>query len=453
MSEKYSFNLDALEDALERDNAILLGDYNKVTKRTRINFKCSCGKEYNKVCLDIVSRAGAFCKECTTSNATIKLHNTLNEKKEPVCCTLEALYDIIKRDNAELIEDYKVITVKSIINFRCNCGEISSKNCKQLIQVSGAFCKECTKDRRVKALKETNIRRYGVECTVHAPGIKEKIIENNIKKYGVENLFKSKEIRNKIKETINDKYGVEHIMHLKEIKDKIKKTNIKKYGVENVMYDEDIKNKLKQTNLERYGVEHSLQNEEIKNKTKQTILNRYGVDHNSKMPEFVTKTKATFMKKYGVDNPNKTKEVRDKIKKTTLERYGVEHTSQSQEIMEKTQNSAKKYKEYLMPSGKVRKVQGYEPFALDILNKLYTEDDIKTDRKEVPRIKYTTNDKCRYYFPDIYIPSKNQIIEVKSTWTYKCKNDNIKEKTNATKEAGYEYEIWVFDSKGNRSIY
>lgn len=120
--------------------------------------------------------------------------------------------------------------------------------------------------------------------------------------------------------------------------------------------------------------------------------------------------------------------------------------------MEKAQKNSKKYKEYTMPSGAIRNVQGYEPFALDILNKLYTEDEIKTDRKDVPRIKYTANDKCRYYFPDIYIPSKNMIIEVKSTWTYKCKQDNIKEKAEATIAAGYTYEIWVFDRNGNSEI-
>ena len=44
----------------------------------------------------------------------------------------------------------------------------------------------------------------------------------------------------------------------------------------------------------------------------------------------------------------------------------------------------------------------------------------------------------------------NKIIEVKSTWTYKCKLDNIFHKEKATKELGYTYEFWVFDSKGKR---
>jgi hypothetical protein len=32
----------------------------------------------------------------------------------------------------------------------------------------------------------------------------------------------------------------------------------------------------------------------------------------------------------------------------------------------------------------------------------------------------------------------------------KSKVDNIREKESATKMAGYEYEIWVIDGKGNK---
>ena len=82
--------------------------------------------------------------------------------------------------------------------------------------------------------------------------------------------------------------------------------------------------------------------------------------------------------------------------------------------------------------------------------KEYAEDDIYTDRKHVPRITYHINEISKYYFPDIYIKNHNKIIEVKSTWTYKCKRDNIQEKAEATRRAGYDYEIWIYDKKGNR---
>ena len=51
---------------------------------------------------------------------------------------------------------------------------------------------------------------------------------------------------------------------------------------------------------------------------------------------------------------------------------------------------------------------------------------------------------------DIFIPSKNKCIEVKSTWTAEKKKDNIFLKQSAGKELGYNYEIWVYDSKGVR---
>ncbi len=104
-----------------------------------------------------------------------------------------------------------------------------------------------------------------------------------------------------------------------------------------------------------------------------------------------------------------------------------------------------------MPSGEIRKVQGYEPFALDVLLKQgYTEDQIKTERKDVGRIEYEVDGKKKYYFPDISIPHEKKIIEVKSTWTYKCKTDNIQAKAEATRKQGYAYELWIFDAKGNR---
>jgi hypothetical protein len=40
---------------------------------------------------------------------------------------------------------------------------------------------------------------------------------------------------------------------------------------------------------------------------------------------------------------------------------------------------------------------------------------------------------------------------VKSTWTYKCKTDSVKEKAEACKSQGYKYEIWIFDRKGNKT--
>jgi hypothetical protein len=44
------------------------------------------------------------------------------------------------------------------------------------------------------------------------------------------------------------------------------------------------------------------------------------------------------------------------------------------------------------------------------------------------------------------------IIEVKSTWTYTCKQDITVAKADATKALGYIFDLWIFDIKGKRLI-
>ena len=444
--KRFRYTFELLYNAANRDNAILLQNYDKITKRSIIDFRCHCGEESEKNCFQLINNSGAFCKKCTTQRQIIKLHATVN-----AICNIESLSNKIKSDNAILLDKYDIITQNHKIRFRCHCGEESIKNCLQLIKVSGAFCKKCTRIAWNANTKKSNMERYGVEFASQSTEFRENVKKTVIEKYGVEHISQYEQFKEKSKQTCLKKYGVEHPPQASEIKEKTKNTCLTRYGVENPMLNEVIKEKIKQTNLNRYGVEYSIESSKIKEKSKKTVLERFGTEYVFQSPEIKQKVKQTFIKNYGVDNPNKTPEIREKIKQTCLERYGVEYPSQSKEIIEKTQKNAKKYKDYKMPSGIIRKVQGYESFALDELVKIYSEDDIKTDRKDIPRIKYILNDKSKYYFPDIYIKSENKIIEVKSTWTYKCKEDNIQEKSNATKLAGYTYEIWIYDKKGNKS--
>jgi hypothetical protein len=227
--------------------------------------------------------------------------------------------------------------------------------------------------------------------------------------------------------TNNKKYNTDYAKQNKEIMEQHKLKLLEKYNVINVSQINDVKNKKKESSRLKYNTDYPLQHISVKEKRENTNLN-----------------------KYNVRNQFQLENIKEKIKKTNLEKYNVEYASQNQEIQEKIQKTAKKYKEYLMPSGNIRKVQGYEPFALDILIQTYNEDQIKTDRKDVPRIKYNVNEKDKYYFPDIYIPDENKIIEVKSTWTYKCKTDNVNIKKDACISQGYKYEIWCFNYKGDK---
>jgi hypothetical protein len=199
--------------------------------------------------------------------------------------------------------------------------------------------------------------------------------------------------------------------------------------------------------LERYGVEYYLNSTDVKIKGKETSLQKYGTEHPSQSLVVKNKVNETCLGKYGTEHYFQSDDKKQKSKETCLKKYGTEYATQNLEIMEKAQKNAHKYKEYKMPSGIIKKVQGYESFALDELVKNYTEYQLKTDRKDVPRVEYMMGENKHFYFPDIYIPHENKIIEVKSTWTAEKKKDNIFLKQNAGKQLGYNYEIWVYNRK------
>ena len=52
------------------------------------------------------------------------------------------------------------------------------------------------------------------------------------------------------------------------------------------------------------------------------------------------------------------------------------------------------------------------------------------------------------FYPDIYIPSENKIIEVKSTFTYDKFEEKNEEKLTSTAAQGYNIEYWIFNKKG-----
>lgn len=231
--------------------------------------------------------------------------------------------------------------------------------------------------------------------------------------------------------------------------DRIKNTMVEKYGVEYAAQSEEFLNKMKSTTMEKYGVEHANQSEVVKEKIKKTNLERYGCEYGLQNTEVKEKKKQTNLEKYGADNPLKCPEIKEKSRKTCLDKYGVEYVSQNQEIYEKQNKNSYYLKDYILPSGRPIKIQGYEHFALDELLKSLNENEIVTGSKNVPEIWYNDiNGKKRRHYVDIFIPSQNKCIEVKSTWTYKKNIDIVFLKQQAAKDLGYLYKIWIYDNKG-----
>ena len=224
---------------------------------------------------------------------------------------------------------------------------------------------------------------------------------------------------------------------------KRKDTNLELYGNEVSMNSEI----LKQAWIEKIKNRTDEEKEEIQNKRKVTTFQKYGVEYTLQSKEIREKGKKTCLDRYGVEYTLQVPEIRDKGKKTMIEKYGVEYPMQNIDIFERSVYKSKSVKKYTMPSGTEVNIQGYENFALDILLKEFKEDEILNLRTDMPVIKYQFKNVNRVYFPDIYIPKINKIIEVKCLWTYKV--DLIKNiiKSIYTRKLGYDYEIWIFDKK------
>jgi hypothetical protein len=347
---------------------------------------------------------------------------------------LNLLNSFVNEYGIELVGDYDKLNRESIINGKCkteNCIREFSKVFRTLFDNNSFYCDECMIKIKKSKIKETNIRNCGFSSNLLCPLTKEKIKQTNLLKYGCEFHLQNEEIKQKRTETFIKKYGCSHPFKNDEIKQKIKNSNLSKHGVENVFQSNKIKEKIKNSNLQKYGVKNVMLLDEIKDRVKKTNLIKYGNECSLH-----------------------SHQIKEQIRQNNYVKYGAEHPSQNSEIAEKMSNSAYLKKIYTLPSGKNVHVQGYEPFALDCLiqNEQIKEEDIVLGCKNVPTIWYIDElGKKHRHYVDIFIPSLNKCIEVKSTWTKEKKKDCIFLKQQAAKDLGYIYEIWVYDRKGNRT--
>ena len=181
---------------------------------------------------------------------------------------------------------------------------------------------------------------------------------------------------------------------------------LKKYGVENISQTPEWKEKVKKTNLERIGVAWNTQSKEFIKKTQNSIK--------SNILEIIRKRKETYIKNY-------------------INLHGVEHPMQIAEIFKRSFYKNFRKKEYVLPSGKIVFVQGYENIVLDELFQKYSENEILIKDDEIEqktgKIFYENEGKTHRYYPDIFIISDNKIVEVKSNYTYNIsKNINLLKK-------------------------
>ena len=159
-----------------------------------------------------------------------------------------------------------------------------------------------------------------------------------------------------------------------------------------------------------------------------------------------------FFKTYGVESVLEVPEFKEKRRLTMVERYGTEHALQNRTLFDKMVYSSYSCKSYRLGK-KTVKVQGYEPQALDYIvnvkNIKPTKIECGVHNSKVPQIPYRFNGIDRVYHPDIFIPSRNLIVEVKSTYSDKRNKEATKRKGKACLAAGYRFKVLVMAKNGD----
>lgn len=110
--------------------------------------------------------------------------------------------------------------------------------------------------------RKHNKEKYGIENNFDLPWLKKdriraKIRQTCLRKYGVECNLGAEIVKNKIKETFQEKYGVDNPLSLKENRNKGKEKIIKKYGVDNPYKIPDVINRIKEKSYITKKVNHT----------------------------------------------------------------------------------------------------------------------------------------------------------------------------------------------------
>ena len=142
-----------------------------------------------------------------------------------------------------------------------------------------------------RKIKETMVKRYGVEHALDNVDIRNKMNDNFIKKYGVKSSFNLPHVRKAGQDAINANFEEINTRRGESIKKSSKHALIKR----------------KETVFNRYGVEHISQVKEFLNKARETIKLKYGFKTDDELKEF---------EKYRKEVRRSTNKVKSEIIKT-----------------------------------------------------------------------------------------------------------------------------------------
>lgn len=413
----------------ERGCKLLENEY--INNHVNMRYICKCKRE-KQVALNNFLRNKSGCQDCTRRFTPEMIFSLFDQTESKLIFAsdrkeiIERIHlgksDVIEGVNKEPPTPEKVtfhewpefVLNSTWLLYICDCGDRSYTTWKAFKK--GVRCKECT----IKKVQNTCKKIYGVKNPFESAEIQERAILTRLEKYGVKYPMEKREFVEKAKETNIRNHGGIHNSQIPEQKEARDRAYEEKYGAP-FGFVEEHNEKGRAKTRELLGVDYPFQSEQIHNK---------------------------MFQKYG----NKCYVNSEEGKAHMLKKYGAENAMHCPELFEKSIHAAFRTKVFKFPSGNSVFVQGYEPFALrNLLNAGVKEEDICVGRKFIPTIRYKYDGKTKVYYPDIYIKSKDLLIEVKSTWTYNKDLEKNEAKFKAARSK-HNFEMWMFDSKGNRVV-
>jgi hypothetical protein len=251
--------------------------------------------------------------------------------------------------------------------------------------------------------------------STHSDKSTEKRIKTNIIRYGYDNPSKNQDVVDKIKKTTKNLYGVTNAMHLDHFKEKQKCTLLERYNVDHIFKCKSFVDKRKITFLKKYGVDNPFKDPYIIEQMKNTRIKNYG-SHSGWVENIINKSKLTYLDKWGVDHYLKCEEGQSIWNDAFLKKTGYRHPMHNPVTVDKQNKSSFLFKKYISALGNEYKVQGYEHFAVEILESWGVG--FVNEKIDVGNISYRMHDIDRKYYPDFYISDYDVYIEVKSMYTF-----------------------------------
>lgn len=382
--------------------------------RTQVTYKCGNCKSVSSSTMSNLKKSKGICCHCQNSQTRRDVESVRKELAE---------------HGLELVGPYE--NNKTVL-VRCKCGEEYQTAIQDVRR--GRLCNQCAPERRA----QTNLQVYGVRNVAHASDFKDKCIRTNQAKRGVNHHMQHKETLDQMKATNMQNFGHAYGINKPSTYETIKRINIQRLGVPYPLQSKAIQAKIEETCMRTLGVRRPLLSEDVRNKCVETIRERYGADQYLYSEE----GKRMMMEKYGAESFLHTQA----FKEVMMEKYGAEHAMHSEELFKRCMSRLFRYKEYVFPSGRTEQVMGYEGRAIDYLLTEFKETEIQV--KGIPTISYEYDGVNRKYYPDLYIPNQNCLIEVKSPWTLCVDLEKNLAKFEATHTSGYKVRVLVISQGG-----